>query len=58
LIFGLVKGVEISRNCAAIRADGKACTAKALENRRYCVAHSKAHKEEEEDGRLVGSDVR
>jgi hypothetical protein len=57
MIFALVEGVEISQNCAAMKLDGTACQGKALANRRYCVAHSKLEKEEE-DERLVGADLR
>jgi hypothetical protein len=55
----LVQEVPVKRRCAAVKADGTACSAFALANRRYCVAHSKLeHKEEEDDGRLVGADLR
>jgi len=58
MMIGLVEGIEVVRRCSAEKADGTACTAIALQGKPYCVAHSKTHKEEEEDGRLVGSDVR
>jgi hypothetical protein len=45
LIIGLVEEVEISRNCAATTQNGSPCKGKALENRRYCVAHSKLNEE-------------
>lgn len=45
LIIGLVEGVEVSRNCAAAKADGTPCKGKALGNTRFCVAHSKLNEE-------------
>ena len=53
----LVEEIEVSRNCAATKADGTPCQGKALQNRPYCVAHSKLEKEEA-DERLVVADAR
>jgi hypothetical protein len=57
LMIEQVEGIAIRRVCSATRADGSPCTAFALTNRAYCVAHSKQEKEEK-DERLVGSEVR
>jgi hypothetical protein len=58
MIIALVTEVPTKRRCTAIKTDGTACTAFALANRRYCVAHSKLEQKEEDDGRLVGADLR
>jgi hypothetical protein len=58
LIAGIIGPVDVSRRCVATKVDGTACTARALPNRRYCVAHSKLETKEEDDGRLVGADLR
>jgi len=49
MIIGLVEGVEVAQRCAAVTIKGTPCQGKALENRRYCVAHAKLEREAEEE---------
>jgi hypothetical protein len=54
-IADLLQQREPEQRCAAMKANGQPCTAKALSGHEVCVAHLKVQREREEQHELVTS---